>query len=148
MPAWIDGDAVAYGGCFTDDCAYVAFDGSLAVGRDAVVESHDALFRGVLFGSALVGAVDSIHHLGPDAALVHGTGAVQVAWRSRPPRRRATRTTLVAEREPDGWRFAAIHNGRIRPVRVPAPDSPPARMARTLVRLTSRLGMGRAAPVR
>ena len=50
--AWSDGDAVAYGGCFTADCAYVAFDGSLAVGRDAVIESHDALLRGVRLGLA------------------------------------------------------------------------------------------------
>lgn len=138
-------DAQAYGDCFTEDCAYVAFDGSMVVGRAAVVDSHDALFRGVLFGSALVGDVDSIRSLGPGTALVHGTGGVQVAWRTRLPRSRSTRTTLVAERAPDGWRFAAIHNGRIRPVTVPAPDSPPARVARALVGVACRLGRGRKA---
>ena len=55
--AWTDGDAAAYGACFTDDCDYVSFDGTRARGREQVIESHDKLFRGVLFGSALVGAV-------------------------------------------------------------------------------------------
>jgi uncharacterized protein (TIGR02246 family) len=49
--AWTAGDAVAYGRCFTPDCDYVSFDGYREQGRDAMVESHDRLFRGVLFGS-------------------------------------------------------------------------------------------------
>ena len=52
--AWTDGDAQAYGACFTDDCDYVAFDGTRARGREAVVESHDKLFRGVLVGTCLL----------------------------------------------------------------------------------------------
>lgn len=68
--AWTDGDAQAYGACFTDDCDYVSFDGARAQGRRAVVESHDRLFRGVLFGSALVGDVESIRYVGEGVALV------------------------------------------------------------------------------
>lgn len=142
--AWTDGDAQAYGACFTADCDYVPFDGTRATGRAAVVASHDSLFRGVLFGSALVGDVETIRHVGEGIALVHGTGSVQVAWRSTLPKRRLTRNTAVAVRTPDGWRFTAIHNGRVRPLAVPAPDSVPARLARALVRLAARLGIGRA----
>ena len=43
--AWSEGDARAYGDCFTADCAYVAFDGSRVEGRAAVVAGHDKLFR-------------------------------------------------------------------------------------------------------
>ena len=50
--AWTEGDAAAYGTCFTADCDYVSFDGTRAHGREQVIESHDKLFRGVLFGSA------------------------------------------------------------------------------------------------
>ena len=113
--AWTDGDAQAYGTCFTDDCDYVAFDGTRARGREAVMESHDKLFRGVLVSSALVGDVESIRHVREDVAPIHGTGAVLVAWRARPPKRRLTRNTVLAVRGPRDWRFAAIHNGRIRP---------------------------------
>lgn len=143
--AWTDGDAQAYGACFTEDCDYVAFDGSLTRGAGAVADSHDRLFRGVLTGTALVGEVASIRHLSDGVALLHGTGSVLVAWRSRPPKGRATRNTIVAVRTPQGWRIAAIHNGRIRPVTVPAPDSLPSRAARGLVRLTGSLGIGHAA---
>ena len=130
--AWTDGDTAAYAACFTADCDYVSFDGTRAHGREQVIESHDKLFRGVLFGSALVGQVESIRHLGDGVAVMHATGSVLVAWRRRLPKRRLTRNTIVVVRGPEGWRCAAIHNGRIRPVGVPGPDSVPARVARSL----------------
>jgi uncharacterized protein (TIGR02246 family) len=140
--AWTAGDAVAYGRCFTSDCDYVSFDGYLERGRDAMVASHDKLFRGVLFGSALVGQVESIRHLGDGVALVHATGSVLTAWRRKLPKRRLTRNTIVAVRGPEGWRCTAIHNGRVRPVGVPSPDSFPARTARALVRASRALHLG------
>jgi uncharacterized protein (TIGR02246 family) len=143
--AWTDGDAAAYGACFTTDCDYVSFDGTRAHGQDQVIESHDKLFRGVLFGSALIGEVESIRYVARDVAVIHGTGSVLVAWRSRLPKRRFTRNTLVAVRGPQGWRFTAIHNGRVRPVQIPLPDSFPAKAARGLVGLAGRLGIGWAA---
>jgi uncharacterized protein (TIGR02246 family) len=142
--AWTAGDAQAYGDCFTTDCDYVSFDGNRAQGREPVVISHDKLFRGVLHGSALVGRIESIRHLTEDVAIVHATGSVLTAWRSTLPRRRLTRNTIVAVRGADGWRFTAIHNGRIRPVHPPEPDSVPARLARALVHASRRLGLGHA----
>jgi uncharacterized protein (TIGR02246 family) len=142
--AWTDGDAVAYGRCFTPDCDYVSFDGYRERGREAMVESHDRLFRGVLFGSALVGQVESIRHLADGVAVMHATGSVLVAWRKRLPKRRLTRNTIVAVRDPEGWRCTAIHNGRIRPVGVPGPDSFPAKAARSLVRASRVLHLGHA----
>ena len=73
---------------------------------------------------------------------MHATGSVLVAWRKRLPKRRLTRNTIVAVRGPEGWRCAAIHNGRVRPVGVPAPDSFPARTARVLVRASRALHLG------
>jgi len=147
LRAWTDGDAVAYGACFTDDCGYVSFDGALATGRDAVVASHDALFRGVLHGSALVGEPEEVRFVADDAAVVQATGAVQVAWRSRLPRRRATRNTVVAVRTAEGWLFAQMQNTRIRPQAVPAPDAAVSRLARGIVALTARAGLGRSREV-
>jgi uncharacterized protein (TIGR02246 family) len=143
--AWTNGDAAAYGDCFTADCDYVSFDGTRAHGREDVVESHDKLFRGVLFGSALVGEVESIRYIADNVAVLHGSGSVLVAWRSQLPKRRVTRNTVVAVRRPEGWRFTAIHNGRVRPVQIPEPDSLPARFARGLVGLAARAGVGWAA---
>ncbi|GEL21018.1 SgcJ/EcaC family oxidoreductase [Pseudonocardia asaccharolytica] len=140
--AWTDGDAHAYGACFTDDCDYVSYDGYLERGRDPMVASHDKLFRGVLYGSALVGEIESIRYLADGIALVHATGSVLVAWRTRLPKRRRTRNTMIVVRNGDGWKATAIHNGRIRPVGVPGPDSVPARIARLLVRGSRAAGLG------
>jgi uncharacterized protein (TIGR02246 family) len=142
--SWLEGDAVAYGSCFTEDCDYVSFDGTRAQGRAAMVEAHDRLFGGVLFGSALVGEVETIRYLGEDVALLYGTGSVLVAWRTELPKRRLTRNTIVAVRTTEGWRFTAIHNGRVRPMAIPAPDSAVSRMARLMVRTSSAAGLGRA----
>ena len=98
----------------------------------------------MLFGSALVGEVESIRHLAEGVAVVHATGSVLVAWRRKLPKRRLTRNTIVAVRGSDGWRCAAIHNGRVRPVGVPSPDSVPARVARALVRGSRALHLGHA----
>lgn len=139
--AWTAGDAQAYGACFTPDCDYVSFDGTRA-DRDSMIASHEKLFRGVLFGTSLVGDIESIRYLSQDVALLFGTGSVLVAWRTRPPRRRLTRNTIVAVRCSQGWRFAAMHNGRVRPLAIPEPDSVPSRLARLLVRTSGVLGIG------
>ena len=144
--AWSDGDAEAYGACFTADCDYVSFDGHWERTRRAMVAAHDELFRGVLLGSRLVAEIDAIRPVHPDVALVHAHGSVLVAWRTRLPRRRSTRNTLLAVRTAPGWRFAAARNGRIRPVGIPAPDSLPARVAHLLVAVSRTLEIGRYSP--
>jgi uncharacterized protein (TIGR02246 family) len=141
--AWTAGSAADYGACFTPDCDYISFDGYRAEGRAAVVDSHDKLFTGVLYRSALVGRVERIRRLEPDVAMIHATGSVKVAWRRKLPRRRLTRSTITAVRTPDGWRAAAIHNGRIRPAGIPEPDSALAKGVRGLVRVSGALGIGR-----
>ena len=145
MQAWTDNDAVAYGACFTEDCDYVSYDGTRAIGRLEMQDAHDRLFRGVLAGSALVGDVESIRHVAPAVAIVHGTASVLMPWRSTLPERRLSRQTLVAVRSDRGWRFTALQNGRVRPVRIPDPQLLPSRMAQTMGRAARRLGVGRAA---
>lgn len=141
--AWTRGDARAYGETFTADVDYVPFDGSLVRGRQAVVDSHDRLFRGVLFGSALVGDIESIRYLSRDVAIVRTLGSVLMPWRAKLPKRRLSRQTVVAVRTAEGWRFAAFHNTRVRPVRIPAPDSLPSLASRAMTRVARRLGVGR-----
>jgi uncharacterized protein (TIGR02246 family) len=120
--AWTAGDADAYGACFTEDSDYVSYDGTHAEGRAPMVESHDQLFQGVLTGSALVGRVESIHHLRPEVAILHATGSVLMPWRSALPKGRLSRQTIVAVKTEEGWKVAALHNSRVRPVTVPSPE--------------------------
>jgi uncharacterized protein (TIGR02246 family) len=142
--AWAAGDADEYGACFTEDSDYVSYDGTHARGRRDMVANHDRLFRGVLTGSALVGEVESVRHLREDVAVMHATGSVQMPWRASLPKRRLSRQTIVAVRTDDGWRVAALHNGRVRPVTIPAPDSLPSRASRAMTRAAGALHIGRA----
>jgi uncharacterized protein (TIGR02246 family) len=146
LQAWTRGDAEAYGRCFTADADYISFDGSRAAGREPMVKAHDRLFRGVLANSALVGEIEAIRFLGPDVAVCHATGSVLMPWRRTLPKRRLSRQTLVAVRTADGWRFTAFHNTRVRPVRIPGPDSFPARMSKLLARVARGLGPRQRAP--
>ncbi|NKY30953.1 SgcJ/EcaC family oxidoreductase [Nocardia gamkensis] len=148
MQAWTDNDAEAYAGHFTADSDYVSYDGTRAIGRAEHQRNHDKLFRGVLAGSALVGDLESIRFVTPDVAILHGTASVLMPWRSRLPERRRSRQTLVLVRTSEGWRITAIHNGRIRPVTVPEPDSLPAGMSRLMSRAARRLGVGPRRPAR
>ncbi|MEZ4453688.1 MAG: SgcJ/EcaC family oxidoreductase, partial [Nannocystaceae bacterium] len=78
--AWDRGDARAYAALFTEDSDYVAFDGTRLRGRVANEEAHRVLFSSFLKDTRLVGELDSVRALGPDAALAHGTGAVVMPW--------------------------------------------------------------------
>lgn len=148
MRTWTDNDAAAYAACFTDDSDYVSYDGTRAVGRAEHQENHDRLFRGVLAGSALVGELESIRYITRDVAVVHGTASVLMPWRSKLPKGRLSRQTIVVVRTEDGWRITALHNGRVRPVKLPAPDSMPSKMSQAMSRAARRLGIGHAAPGR
>jgi uncharacterized protein (TIGR02246 family) len=100
--AWTDGNAAAYGACFTPDCDYVSFDGTRAHGREQVVEPHDKLFRGVLFGTALVGDVESIRYIADDdsmpARLARGLVVLatraNVGWAAKDPSRRTSKIRI------------------------------------------------------
>jgi len=101
--AWGRGDAAAYHADLTDDADYVAFDGSRRTKADSI-RSHENLFRTVLYGSRLTGAVESIRFITPDVAVVHLTGSVVEGWRQRMRRRRLSRQTW--------WWCGAMDAGR------------------------------------
>ncbi|WP_067837055.1 SgcJ/EcaC family oxidoreductase [Nocardia lijiangensis] len=114
--AWDDNDATAYAAEFTEDSDYVAFDGTLLRGREANRALHAGLFDGVLYGTRMDGAIESIRFLTDDVAVVHGTGSVVFAWQREVPKGRRSRNTWVLVRTADGWQVAAFHNTRVRPV--------------------------------
>ncbi|WP_418960744.1 SgcJ/EcaC family oxidoreductase [Streptomyces tritici] len=144
---WTEADSVGFGRLFTEDADYVSYDGSWAAGVERLQENHDKLFRGVIAGSAMVGEIESLRFVTDSVAVVVGNGSVLMPWRSTLPRRRLSRQIIVCVRTPDGWRIAAIQNGRQRPVGIPEPDSMPSRMSQGMTRLAQRLGVGRARAV-
>ncbi|MFD8008872.1 SgcJ/EcaC family oxidoreductase [Streptomyces sp. NPDC058955] len=144
---WTEGDAAGFGRLFTEDADYVSYDGSWAAGAARLQDNHDKLFRGVVAGSAMVGEIESLRFVTDSVAVLVGNGSVLMPWRSSLPKRRLSRQIIVCVRTAEGWRIAAIQNGRQRPVTVPEPDSMPSRMSQAMTRLARRAGIGRAREV-
>ncbi|MPV48743.1 SgcJ/EcaC family oxidoreductase [Pseudactinotalea sp. HY158] len=141
--AWTRGDTVEFGALFTDDADYVSYDGSWAAGRASLQDNHDRLFRGVLAGSAMVGEIESLRFVGDNTAVLVGNASVLMPWRSELPKRRLSRQIVTCIRTTDGWRIAAIQNGRQRPLTVPDPEAMPSKMSRCMTRLARHFGIGR-----
>ncbi|NUP13375.1 MAG: SgcJ/EcaC family oxidoreductase [Polyangiaceae bacterium] len=131
------GNANAYAARFTSDSDYVAFDGSRHRGRDANVALHRPLFEGVLYGTRIIGEIESVRWVGSDVAVVHASGAVVWPWHRDVPSARRSRQTLLVVRQSEGLSIAAFHNTRVEPVRIPPRWL--ARAFRFWVRLRSRL---------
>jgi len=144
---WTEADSAGFGRLFTKDADYVSYDGSWAAGAARLQDNHDKLFRGVIAGSAMVGEIESLRFVTDSVAVLVGNGSVLMPWRSKLPQRRLSRQIIVCVRTPEGWRIAAIQNGRQRPVTIPEPDSMPSKMSQVMTRLAQCLGIGRAREV-
>lgn len=113
---WGRGDGEAYGSRFAEDADYVAFDGSHTKGRAEISSSHQQLFDRFLKGTRLTGRILSVKFSSPDVALVHATGGTVMRGKTKPSPERDSILTFVAVRRGGGWRFAAFHNTRVRPI--------------------------------
>ena len=113
---WARGDAQGYAAEFTEDCDYVAFDGTRFRGPTEPGKHLARLFDTVLKDSRLEGEVESVRFVTPDVAVVHWTGSVAYPWQQRVSRRRRSRQTLVFVRRDERWLATAFHNTRVRPV--------------------------------
>lgn len=114
--SWARGDAHAYAAEFTEDCDYVAFDGTRFRGPTEP-ETHLArLYNTVLTGSRLEGEVESVRFITADVAVAHWTGSVAYPWQKSVKRRRLSRQTLVLRRLDGRWLATAFQNTRVRPI--------------------------------
>ncbi|MDI1461327.1 SgcJ/EcaC family oxidoreductase [Catellatospora sp. KI3] len=111
--AWDAADADAFGRAFTEDASYITFVGTEYRGRADITESHRALFRAFTKGTRLIGEITSLRFPGPDTAVAVGRGDT---YKRRPPAEPSKIQTFVLVRQPDGWRVAAFHNTRRRPL--------------------------------
>jgi uncharacterized protein (TIGR02246 family) len=120
--SWNAGDGAAYGELFTEDCDYVAFDGTHLKGREQNARHHQALFETVLKGSRLVFEGEpQIRFLTPDIAVMHAMGSVLMPWQDRVTPKRRSKQTYVLVRGHEGcWKITAFHNTRYRPLRLPS----------------------------
>ena len=113
---WTRGDGEAYGSRFAEDANYVAFDGTRTKGREEISSSHQRLFDKFMKGTRLTGRIEGIEFPVPGVALVHATGGTVMRGKREPSPERDSIQTLVAVKREEGWRFAAFHNTRVRPI--------------------------------
>lgn len=111
--AWDAADADAFGRAFTGDASYVTFVGTCYRGRADITESHRALFRAFTKGTRMASETVATTFLGPDTAVVVGRGDT---FKGRRPAALSKVQTYTVVREPGGWRVAAFHNTRRRPL--------------------------------
>jgi uncharacterized protein (TIGR02246 family) len=116
MDAWNRGSAEAFAAPFTEDCDFVAFDGTHFKGRHDIAVFHQPLFETYLKGTRLVGKVTSVRFLCPDVALVHALGGTVMRGKSTPSPERDSMQTLVATKSGSEWRLSAFQNTRVRPI--------------------------------
>ncbi|GIP19301.1 hypothetical protein J40TS1_49430 [Paenibacillus montaniterrae] len=111
--AWDHGDGTAYGSCFTEDADYVTFQGEHLQGRNAIAETHQELWNGVLRGSTLEGEIKNIRFITPGIAIFHGLGVVKLRWQKSAPSQRDSINTNVVVNQNGKWVIAAFQNSRI-----------------------------------
>ncbi|GGS79707.1 SgcJ/EcaC family oxidoreductase [Nonomuraea spiralis] len=107
---WNAGDSAGYAGLFTEDADYITFFGLHLKGRQAIEETHRALFR-TSIKLAEGGPEPIVRPLTDDVALVIAGGTSSVDGVPDPSR--TSVISLTALRTPEGWRFASFQNSRV-----------------------------------
>jgi uncharacterized protein (TIGR02246 family) len=114
--AWNSADATAYGRLFTEDADYVTFFGMNFPGREAIENSHRALFEGPLKGSKLtgqLGASAKVRFVRPDVAVVVAGGGSSVTGADTADEGRDSTVSFVLVREDGEWLITAFQNTRV-----------------------------------
>ena len=105
--AWADHDADAYGQAFTANATYTTFAGTHYQGRTDIVDSHDALFDGVLEGTELADAFLALDILTEEVAVLTTRGDT---YEGSVPDRLTKVQTYTSVRVDDQWLVASFHN--------------------------------------
>lgn len=116
LDGWNRGDGAAFAAPFAEVCEFIAFDGTHFTGRQELAAFHEELFAKWMRGTRLVGHVERIHFLGPDAATIYAVGGTILRNQRHPAPERDSLQTLVAQRQDGEWRLVAFHNTRLRPI--------------------------------
>ena len=114
--AWSQGDGRAFASHFSELGQFIAFDGSVHVGREAIAGFHQAAFDGPLKASTLRMRVHSRRVLEADLELVTTRGGVCIAGEGDGNAATDSVQTLILRQTSDALQVEALHNGRYRPI--------------------------------
>ena len=116
IDGWNRGSGGAFAAAFAEDGDLIAFDGTHFRGRREIAPFHQELFDRWMKGTRLVGRVERVRFLGPDAAVIHAAGSTVMRGKTESSPERESIQTLVAERRDGEWRLVAFQNTRVRPI--------------------------------
>jgi uncharacterized protein (TIGR02246 family) len=127
IAAWNAGDATAFARHFAADGTFTNIRGQFFTGREAFMERHDFIFKGIYRGTTMKQDVVSLKFVRPDVAVVETLTAV-IGIQKLPPGisadakgRLRSRLLQVMVKDGGEWKIAAFHNTDVRPD-VPVPD--------------------------
>lgn len=127
IAAWNAGDAAAYSRHFATDGTFTNIRGQFFTGREAFIEKHDYIFKGIYRGTTLKQDVVSLKFVRPDVAVVEVLTAVGGIQKLSPETsadakgRLRTRLLQVVVKEGGEWKIVAYHNTDVKSD-VPVPD--------------------------
>jgi uncharacterized protein (TIGR02246 family) len=127
IAAWNAGDAAAYSRHFAADGTFTNIRGQFFTGREAFIEKHDYIFKGIYRGTTLKQDVVSLKFVRPDVAIVEVLTAVSGIQKLSPGTsadakgRLRTRLLQVVVKEGGEWTIVAYHNTDVKSD-VPVPD--------------------------
>lgn len=113
VDAWARGDGEGVAAAFTEDVDFIAGDGRLVQGRDALVPYFQNQFDSWLAGSRAVADVINVRFLRDDLAVVHTVGGIMFPGESEVQPEWAGIQTWVVVNENGQWRATAYQNSRI-----------------------------------
>jgi uncharacterized protein (TIGR02246 family) len=114
IAAWNRGDAAGFVASFAPDAEFVAFEGTVLTGTDAIIAFHQPLFDTLLRGSRLVsGGIPFVHVVDERFAVVHNRVSVVLPGEDTPSPSRNSMETFAVVRTDAGWRVVASHNSRV-----------------------------------
>jgi uncharacterized protein (TIGR02246 family) len=127
IAAWNSGDAAAFARHFTADGTFTNIRGQFFTGREAFMEKHDFIFKGIYRGTTMKQDVVSLKFVRPDVAVVETLTAV-IGIQNLSPGMTADakgrlRSRLLQVMVKDGgkWKITTFHNTDVR-ADVPVPD--------------------------
>jgi uncharacterized protein (TIGR02246 family) len=115
VDAWARGDGQGVSMAFTEDVDFIAGDGRMVQGREALVPYFQEQFDTWLAGSRVVADVVNVRFLRDDLAVVHTVGGIMFPGETEVQPDWAGIQTWVVVNEGGEWLAAAYQNSRISP---------------------------------
>lgn len=113
---WNRGSGSEFAAVFSSDADFIAFDGTLLKGKQAIASFHQRSFDAHLKNTKLESIENQIRFLSPDVAVIHTVGGAISPGKLTTPATGQSIQTTIAKKTEGRWEFTAFQNTRLRPL--------------------------------